>query len=113
MCSWSWGNSFSNVPAVERELVAAIQGRAERVVLDLSGCEFLDSSALAMLVRARRLLRPSQRFALVVPYRIVLKTFETTRLDRMFEIHATRDAALEQGGGVDVFAKQGAGITRG
>jgi len=87
---------LASVPAVETRLVAAIETGAQAVVIDLSGCEFLDSSGLAMLVRAQRRLHEHQRLALVVPHRIVRRAFEAARLDTIFAIHPTREAALEQ-----------------
>jgi anti-sigma B factor antagonist len=87
---------LASVPAVETRLVAAIETGATSVVVDLSGCEFLDSSGLAMLVRAQRRLSEHQRLALVVPHRIVRRAFEAARLDATFAIHPTREAALEE-----------------
>jgi anti-anti-sigma factor len=84
---------LSTVPQLEPTLVGAIDSGAA-VVLDLSNCEFVDSSGLAMLVKARKRLQPSQRLSLVVPHRIVRRVFEATRLDHVFEIHPTRAEAL-------------------
>jgi anti-anti-sigma factor len=41
-------------PAVEAELLLAETGYAERIVIDLSGLEFIDSTGIGLLVAAQR-----------------------------------------------------------
>jgi anti-sigma B factor antagonist len=42
---------LATVPGVERELGPLVQSPPERVVFDLSGVSFMDSSGIAMLLR--------------------------------------------------------------
>src|SRR5450631_4331463 len=42
---------LATVPGVERELDPLVQSPPERVVFDLSGVSFMDSSGIAMLLR--------------------------------------------------------------
>lgn len=86
-----------SAPNVERELTAALaDGHA--VIVDLSRTEFLDSSIVSVLLRARKdAQQRSQRFALVVddttgwPVRQLL---ETTGLTAVFPIAKSRADAL-------------------
>jgi anti-sigma B factor antagonist len=85
-------------PRFERALAVAIVSAPAAVVVDLSDCEFLDSSALTVLVKANNHLDGSgPGFSLVIPHQHLLKVFEITRLDQVFTIHATR-AALSNAG---------------
>ena len=65
------------------------------VIIDLSGVNFIDSTALAILVqgikRARERNGDIRLCGLQQPVRMVL---ELTRLDRVFEIFPTRELAV-------------------
>ena len=66
-----------------------------RVVVDLSECTFLDSTGLAILVRADR--RIGAALLVVACGRQVLRTFEVSGLDRQFVLHPTLESALNGG----------------
>ena len=77
-------------------LASAIAGGAEAILIDLSGCGFIDSTGLSVLLNGlRRVTRQRGRMALVCTNPTVLRLFEITRLDTTFDIHATREKALE------------------
>jgi anti-sigma B factor antagonist len=85
-------------PAFEEELLKVANSGAGRIVVDLSECEFLDSTALEVLVRVRkRLGEHDDRLLLVASHRNIVKVFEITGLDRAFTIVATRASALNGG----------------
>lgn len=67
-----------------RELAA---GGPDRVVLDLSRVEFLDSSGLGAVVAVMKLLEPDRRLELCCLTPTVAKVFRLTRMDRVFTIH--------------------------
>jgi anti-sigma B factor antagonist len=73
---------------------AALEGGAARVVLDMSGVGFLDSSGLGAVVAAQRFLRVGQALELAGLTGAVERVFRLTRMDRMFIIHAEVDDAL-------------------
>jgi anti-sigma B factor antagonist len=82
----------------EEQLLDAVEEGPPGVIVDLSGCEFIDSTALGILITAnRRLGYPAKRLSLVVSDRNILKTFEMTGLDRVFAIEATLAAAANGG----------------
>jgi anti-sigma B factor antagonist len=90
------------VPALERELLAAVGGGAEAVIVDLTECEFLDSTALGVLLSARTALADSHDgLSLVIRDRNILRVFEIAGGETLFAIHATRAAAMNGGLAVD------------
>ncbi len=73
----------------------AFAGAPARMVIDLRAAEFIDSTGLAVLVRARRqALRRSVELKLVCDAPATLKVLELTGLARSFDVYATREAAL-------------------
>lgn len=82
-------------PRLKEQLVKLIDGGATGVVVDLTGVTFIDSTALGVLIGGVRRLREADgRMALVVATRPVERVLTLTGLDRVFTIHATRDAAV-------------------
>jgi anti-sigma B factor antagonist len=69
--------------------------RARHVVVDLGKVGFIDSTALGVLVGAQRALDAGIKMAIACNEENVLRIFELTGLDCMFEIVATVDEALE------------------
>ena len=72
---------------------AAAQDHGGRVVLDMTRVEFLDSSGLGALVAVMKLL-PGRRLELAGCGPVVGKVLALTKMDRVFVLHADRDAAL-------------------
>jgi anti-sigma B factor antagonist len=86
------------VPALERELLAAVGGGAEAVIVDLTECEFLDSTALGVLLSARAALADSLGgLSLVIREGNILRVFKMAGCETLFAIHATRAAAMNGG----------------
>jgi anti-sigma B factor antagonist len=70
---------------LERELDAAEAARPTRLVVDLSGLEFIDSSGLSALVRAReRASQNGHQLSLRQGPRVVERLFELTRSVELF-----------------------------
>jgi anti-sigma B factor antagonist len=84
-------------PELERAVLAASGEGAGAVVVDLSGCTFLDSTALAILVEAnRRLGHANGGLKIIGTAPVVRRPFELTGLDRLFDFYPTRTAALDE-----------------
>jgi anti-sigma B factor antagonist len=82
-------------PRLKERLLELLDGGVTGVVVDLSDVTFIDSTALGVLIGGvRRLHEVEGRMALVVATRPVERVLTITGLDRVFTIHATRDAAL-------------------
>ena len=69
------------------------RGIARHLVIDLSLCDFVDSTGLGLLVAAQRgAVAPLD---LVIGEPQILRLLSITALDRLFRVHATRAAALD------------------
>ncbi len=80
-------------------MAGAMKDGPERVVLDLSHVDFLDSSGLGAVVASMKLLGNGRRLELAGLRPTVEKVFRLTRMDSVFRIHA--DAASALGGAED------------
>ncbi len=73
----------------------------ERVILDLSNVDFIDSSGLGAVVASMKLLGDGRRLELAGLTPLVAKVFRLTRMDSVFTIHESvpgRAGAAESGG---------------
>jgi len=84
-----------NSPGFKSTLAAAMQRRPGAVVVDLTGCTFIDSSGLNALAHADELRDGGiPRVSLVVAHPHLLRLLELTHLDRLLPVYGSRDAAL-------------------
>jgi anti-sigma B factor antagonist len=67
---------------------------AKRVVLDLSAVDFLDSSGLGAVVGAMKSMGEGRKLDLAGLSPTVQKVFRLTRMDTVFRIYPSRQAAL-------------------
>lgn len=82
-------------PRLKEELVRLLDEGVTGIVVDLAKVTFIDSTALGVLIGGvRRLHEVGGRMALVVATRPVERVLTLTGLERVFTIHATRDAAV-------------------
>ncbi|MGX9356352.1 STAS domain-containing protein [Roseobacteraceae bacterium S113] len=70
------------------------EGGAGRVVLDLSEVAFIDSSGLGAIVAAMKQMGGNQKLDLAGLTPAVDKVFRLTRMDTVFAIYDSTDAAL-------------------
>jgi anti-sigma B factor antagonist len=82
-----------NAGDVRRTLLDSATGDL-RVVVDLAEVEFIDSTALGVLVEARARLPDRRRFLLAAPGAETRRALEVSGLDRHFSVHDSVDAAL-------------------
>ncbi|MGB0659577.1 MAG: STAS domain-containing protein [Mangrovicoccus sp.] len=75
-----------------RELTNGVSGR---IVLDLSSVDFIDSSGLGSVVAALKQLDDGQSLELAALSPTVAKVFRLTRMDKVFPIHDSVEAALD------------------
>lgn len=77
-----------------KDLMRAESGDAPpRVILDLGAVEFIDSSGLGAIVAAMKQME-DRRLELAAVTPAVDKVFRLTRIDRIFTIHPSVEAAL-------------------
>src|SRR2546421_9058103 len=83
-------------PQVRQTILDTLnQKTAKRVIVDLTGVRYVDSSGVASLVEGMQLSRKSQvRFILCGLNKAPRQVLELTRLIKVFEIFDTLEAAL-------------------
>ncbi|HZW45921.1 MAG TPA: STAS domain-containing protein [Microvirga sp.] len=86
----------SKAPAFKDEVAKRIEAGHSQVVLDMSGVEFVDSSGLGALVSCLKRIGPRGKLAIAGASGAVIRLFSLTRMDRVFSLHDTVDAAVEQ-----------------
>jgi anti-sigma B factor antagonist len=90
---------LSTAPLLEEELDKALESD-DALVVDLSTCEFIDSTGIALIVRAwQRLDRDAEseghgRFALCALNDQVRRLLDITGLESSIPTHSSRDEAL-------------------
>jgi anti-sigma B factor antagonist len=83
-----------NAQAVREALTAASADGPKKVIVDLSQVEFIDSTALGVLIEARTKLPDRQGFILAGPGLETRRALEISGLDRHFAVHETVDDAI-------------------
>jgi anti-sigma B factor antagonist len=79
----------------QQSLLEVLGRRPERIVVNLSGVPYMDSSGVASLVKLlSRSRKQDVRLHLAGLTKRVRSIFEITRLDSVFEIHPTEEEAL-------------------
>jgi anti-sigma B factor antagonist len=87
----------TTAPEFSARLNSAIESGRNRVVLDLTGVEFIDSTGLSVLLNGlRRVTRVRGAMVLACANPTVLRLFEITKLDSTFEILPSCDEAIER-----------------
>jgi anti-sigma B factor antagonist len=83
-----------NADEIRDALAAVVEGRPERVVVDFGHVEFIDSTALGVLIEARK--RLENRHALLIAAAGVepRRTLEIAGMAKLFGLYETVDAAL-------------------
>lgn len=88
---------LSTAPELEGPLDRALESDEGSVLIDLSQCEFIDSTGIALIVRAwQRLSSGENGRALVICSQNdqVRRVLEITGLELSIPVHTTRDEAL-------------------
>jgi anti-sigma B factor antagonist len=81
-------------PALRDNLLSVLADGTPRIVLDLSGVTFMDSSGLGALLGSQRRARLLDgEIRLGAPSDRVLEILRLTNLDRVFDVHPTVAAA--------------------
>ena len=78
-----------NADAVRAALLAAVERSPQRLVVDLEGVRFIDSTALGVLIEARSKLPDRRSFVLAAPGLETRRALEVSGLDRHFTVEST------------------------
>jgi anti-sigma B factor antagonist len=86
----------ADAPEARENLKAIVEAGAGKLIVDLSGVSFIDSSGLSVLISAFKLIRTKGgRMLLSGISKNVQTLLELTRLSEIFEMFATTEAARE------------------
>jgi anti-sigma B factor antagonist len=78
-----------------RSVLAEAAGDGGSVLVDLSDCEFIDSTGLSLMVESKRTIdNGERRFAVCCPHQDVRRMLELTGIDKAVGLFDTRDEAL-------------------
>ena len=83
-----------NANGVREALLACCEENPSRLVVDLSGVEFVDSTVLGVLVEARSRMDAKEAFALAAPGKETRRALEVSGLDKHFTVRETVEEAL-------------------
>jgi anti-sigma B factor antagonist len=88
----------ATAPRLRSQLVSLVGDGERRIICDLEGVDFLDSTGLGVLVGALKRARThGGELIMVCTQRRLLKVFEITGLTRVFEFFDTADEAVAAG----------------
>jgi anti-sigma B factor antagonist len=85
---------LDNAPEVRTVLLELASEQPERLVIDLAEVDFVDSTALGVLIEARTTLVNRQSFLLASPGRETHRALKISGLDQHLGVHDTVEAAL-------------------
>jgi anti-anti-sigma factor len=88
---------LSTAPELEGPLDQALESGEGSVLVDLSQCEFIDSTGIALIVRAWQRLNSGENSRILVlcsQNDQVRRVLEITGLELSIPVHTTRDKAL-------------------
>lgn len=90
---------MNTAPEFEKGLEQALSESAGSIMLDLSACEFIDSTGIALIVRAWQRLGADRERRLVLccsNHHQVRRLLKITGVDSSISMHERRDAALAE-----------------
>lgn len=88
----------ATAPRLREQLIDVVNGGQNRIVVDLTDVEFLDSTGLGVLVGALKRVRTQDGdLALVCTESRIVKVFEITGLTKVFTMYESVDEAVTAG----------------
>jgi anti-sigma B factor antagonist len=83
-------------PTLRKQLHDIVEGGENRIVVDLSATEFIDSSGLGVLIAALKIARKAGGdLRIVAPTRQVCTVLELSNLDRVLRAYESVDSAFD------------------
>jgi anti-anti-sigma factor len=85
----------AGAPTLKDAISGAVKDGPSRVVIDMEGVSFVDSTGLGSVIAALKQIRGNQgQLRLAAPNQQVRVVLELTTLDRVFPYYATLEEAL-------------------
>lgn len=86
-------------PQLKQDIVEIAERGVKHLIINLSKVEYLDSTGLGVLIGGLKRLREGEgNLVLVGPGMRILRIFEITGLDKIFDIYETEDEAAAKEG---------------
>jgi len=87
-------------PQLKQQMINLLESGARELVVDLTKVDYLDSTALGVLIGGLKRMRERDgNMVLVCPSPRIRRVFEITGLDKIFDIFNTAEDAMEVSGG--------------
>ena len=85
----------ATAPRLREQLIKLVNDEKFRIVVDLGAVDFIDSTGLGVLIGALKRVRTHEgNLSLVCSEPRIVKVFEITGLNQVFQIHQTVDDAV-------------------
>lgn len=85
-------------PQLKQQIITLLDNNTTKVIVDLTSVDYLDSTALGVLIGGLKRLRERDgSLDLVCPNPRIRRIFEITGLDKIFDIHQTQDEVVSAG----------------
>ena len=84
-------------PEARKEIANLVNKKVERIVVDLAGVSYMDSSGVATLIEGLQMCNKYNGTLVVAGLRQnVREVFELTKLDKIFKIYNDSETALKE-----------------
>ncbi|MBA2331648.1 MAG: STAS domain-containing protein, partial [Actinobacteria bacterium] len=83
-----------NAPRIRSALLALTKEAPDRLIVDLEDVDFVDSTALGVLIETRGKLADRRAFLLAAPGRETHRALQISGLDQHLKVHPMVEAAL-------------------
>ncbi len=81
-------------PQLKQQMIVLLEQGAREIIVDLTNVDYLDSTALGVLIGGlKRLREVDGNLALICPNARIRRVFEITGLDKIFDIYNSEDEA--------------------
>jgi anti-sigma B factor antagonist len=84
----------SSATAFKAKIADCIQGGGQRIVLNLSEVEFIDSTGLGAIVSSLKAMGGEGDLVICCPRETVMNLFRLTRMNRVFQILPSEEEAV-------------------
>ncbi len=86
---------IATAPRLREHLLSLVNDQRYHLVIDMEAVEFIDSTGLGVLIGALKRVRAHDGdLQVVLTDSRILKVFEITQLDTIFQIHPTVDSVV-------------------
>lgn len=84
-------------PQLKQQIISLLDGGVRRIIVNLTAVDYLDSTALGVLIGGLKRLRERDgNLDLICPNPRIKRIFEITGLDKIFDIYANEEEATEK-----------------